>query len=62
MGYVLSLSGVQGCIIAAENPEQLEANFRVAQAFEPFLPQEMKAIENKTANIWQETTFFRRWT
>lgn len=61
MGYVLSLPGVQGCVIAAENPQQLEANFQVAQAFKPLTQEEMKAIEQLTANVWQETTFFRAW-
>ncbi len=62
MGYVLSLSGVHGCIIAAENVEQLESNFRVAQAFKPLTPEEMAAIEQRTAVAWQENTFFRAWT
>ena len=62
MGYVLSLSGVDCCIIAAENPEQLESNVRVAQAFQPFNETEMKAIEKLTANAGEDGTFFRKWT
>ncbi len=62
MGYVLSLSGVHCCIIAAETVEQLEFNVRVAKAFQPLNSQEMAFIEKLTANAWQDNTFFRRWT
>ncbi|MGK7898192.1 MAG: aldo/keto reductase [Xenococcus sp. (in: cyanobacteria)] len=62
MGYVLSLSGVDCCIIAAENPEQLESNVQVAQAFQPLNKTQMKAIEQLTANAGEDGAFFRRWT
>jgi aryl-alcohol dehydrogenase-like predicted oxidoreductase len=62
MGYVLSLAGVHGCIIAAENPGQLAANVRVAQAFQTLTPAEMTHIEQLTARAWQDNTFFRQWT
>ena len=62
MGYTLSLSGVHCCIIAAENPEQLESNVRVAQAFQPLNETEMKAIEQLTVNAGEDGAFFRQWT
>ena len=62
MGYALSLSGVHCCIIAAENPEQLESNVRVAQAFQPLNETEMKAIEQLTVNAGEDGAFFRQWT
>ena len=62
MGYTLSLSGVHCCIIAAENPEQLESNVRVAQAFQPLNKTEMQAIEKLTANAGEDGAFFRKWT
>jgi aryl-alcohol dehydrogenase-like predicted oxidoreductase len=62
MGYVLSLSGVHSCIIAAENVTQLESNVRVAQQFQPLTQKQLAEIEKLTAQTWQETTFFRRWT
>ncbi|WP_040484729.1 aldo/keto reductase [Lyngbya aestuarii] len=62
MGYVLSLAGVHCCIIAAETVEQLESNFKVAQAFKPLTSEDMAAIENRTAVAWQDNTFFRAWT
>ncbi len=62
MGYTLSLSGVHCCIIAAENPEQLESNVRVAQAFQPLNEAEMKAIEQLTVNAGEDGAFFRKWT
>ena len=62
MGYTLSLSGVHCCIIAAENPAQLESNVQVAQAFQPLKETEMKAIEQLTANAGQDGAFFRKWT
>lgn len=62
MGYTLSLSGVHCCVIAAENPEQLEANFKVAQAFQPLDQAAMKNIEQLTVNAGEAGAFFRQWT
>lgn len=62
MGYVLSLPGVHCCIIAAETVEQLRGNVQVAAAFQPLPPETMKAIEQLTAHVWEDNTFFRQWT
>ncbi len=62
MGYVLSLAGVHCCIVATESVEMLQSNVRVAQEFQQLTQQDMGAIEQKTANVWQENTFFRAWT
>ncbi|HAC65861.1 MAG TPA: aldo/keto reductase [Cyanothece sp. UBA12306] len=62
MGYVLSLSGVHCCIIAAETIEQLKGNIEVATAFQVLSPAQMKEIEQLTAHAWQDNTFFRHWT
>ena len=62
MGYVLSLSGVHSCIIAAENAAQLESNVRVAQQFQPLTEKQLTGIEQLTAKTWQDTTFFRHLT
>lgn len=62
MGYTLSLPGVHCCVIAAENPQQLEANFKVAQAFQALSPAEMKHIEQLSANAGEAGNFFRQWT
>ncbi|MGB3535664.1 MAG: aldo/keto reductase [Microcoleaceae cyanobacterium] len=62
MGYVLSLAGVHCCIIAAESVEQLTSNFRVAQQFQALNADQMAAIKARTAQAWQENTFFRAWT
>ncbi|NEP26643.1 aldo/keto reductase [Moorena sp. SIO3I6] len=62
MGYVLSLEGVHCCIIAAESVEQLESNFKVAQAFQSLSSAQMTAIETRTASAWEDNTFFRKWT
>jgi aryl-alcohol dehydrogenase-like predicted oxidoreductase len=61
MGYALSQPGVHCCIIAAETVSQLEHNVSVAQAFQPLGEKEMTAIEQRTASIWQDSTFFRSW-
>lgn len=62
LGYVLSQPGIHACIVAAETLTQLENNVKVAQAFQPLSSEELRAIEKLTAETWQETTFFRRWT
>jgi aryl-alcohol dehydrogenase-like predicted oxidoreductase len=62
MGYVLSLTGVHCCIIAAENVAQLQSNVRVAQTFQPLAQTDMTAIEQLTARAWEDNTFFRQWT
>ncbi|MGK7957143.1 MAG: aldo/keto reductase, partial [Crocosphaera sp.] len=62
MGYVLSLNGVHTCIIAAESVEQLQGNVRVASRFQPLNSSQLSEIETLTAKVWEENTFFRRWT
>lgn len=62
LGYAMSQSGVHCCIIAAETVAQLEHNVSVAQAFQPLSTKELAAIEQRTANIWEDNTFFRAWT
>ncbi|MDJ0555530.1 MAG: aldo/keto reductase [Microcoleaceae cyanobacterium MO_207.B10] len=62
MGYVLSLAGVHCCIVATESVEMLQSNVRVAQGFQQLTQQDMAAIEQKTASVWRENTFFRAWT
>jgi len=61
MGYSLSLPGVHCCVIAAENPAQLEQNVAIARQYHPLSPVEMAAIEQRTLASWQENTFFRTW-
>lgn len=62
MGYTLSLAGVHTCVIAAESIEQLEHNIEVAKAFEPLDETAMAEIEQRTAGVWEENSFFRAWT
>ncbi len=62
MGYVLSLGGVHTCIIAAESIQQLKGNVQVASQFQPLNPSQLSEIETLTAKVWEENTFFRRWT
>ncbi|WP_319422571.1 aldo/keto reductase [Pleurocapsa sp. FMAR1] len=62
MGYSLSLSGVHCCIIAAENPEQLESNVTVARNYTPLNAAQMSQIEQLTVNAGENGAFFRRWT
>ena len=62
LGYTLSQSGVHCCVIAAETVAQLEHNVSVAQAFQPLSASELAAIEQRTAAIWEDSTFFRAWT
>jgi aryl-alcohol dehydrogenase-like predicted oxidoreductase len=61
MGYALSQSGVHCCIIAAENITLLEQNVKIAQAFQPLANKELLAIEQRTAAVWKENSFFRQW-
>jgi aryl-alcohol dehydrogenase-like predicted oxidoreductase len=62
MGYSLSLPGVHCCIIAAENPEQLESNVNVARNYTPLNPTQMAEIEQLTVNAGEDGAFFRQWT
>ena len=62
LGFTLSQPGVQCCVIAAETVAQLEHNVSVAQAFQSLSTKEMAAIEQRTAAIWEDGTFFRSWT
>lgn len=62
MGYSLSLPGVHCCVIAAENPTQLESNVKVAQNYQALTKAEMQNIEQLTVNAGDDGLFFRRWT
>jgi aryl-alcohol dehydrogenase-like predicted oxidoreductase len=62
MGYSLSLPGVHCCIIAAENPEQLESNVIVARNYTPLDTAQMTQIEQLTVNAGENGAFFRQWT
>ena len=62
LGYTLSQSGVHTCIIAAEDPAQLERNVEAARNFKPLAATELAAIERRTAPVWEDNTFFRQWT
>ena len=62
MGYTLSLPGVHCCIIAAENPEQLESNVTVARNYTPLDTAQMTQIEQLTTNAGEDGAFFRQWT
>ncbi len=62
MGYSLSLPGVHCCIIAAENPEQLESNVTVARNYTSLDTAQMTQIEQLTANAGEDGAFFRQWT
>ena len=61
MGYALSQAGVHTCIIAAETVAQLEENVAAARAFQPMSAEAMAAIEQRTAAVWEDNSFFRRW-
>lgn len=62
MGYSLSLPGVHCCVIAAENPEQLESNVTVARNYTPLDTAQMTQIEQLTAKAGEDGAFFRQWT
>jgi aryl-alcohol dehydrogenase-like predicted oxidoreductase len=62
LGYAMSQPGVHCCVVAAETIAQLEDNVKVAQAFQPLSKQELAAIEQRTATIWEDSTFFRAWS
>ncbi|MBD6616933.1 aldo/keto reductase [Komarekiella sp. 'clone 1'] len=62
LGYTMSQPGVHCCVIAAETTAQLEANVKIARAFQPLKEQELTAIAQQTAGIWEDGTFFRAWT
>lgn len=62
MGYSLSQPGVHCCVIAAETVKQLEENVNVARAFQPLSNKVLAAIEQRTAAVWEDGTFFRAWT
>lgn len=62
LGYPLSQPGVSSAIVAAESPEQLEANVETARQFQTLTTAQLQDIESRTANNWETYTFFRSWT
>lgn len=61
LGYAMSQAGVHCCVVAAETVAQLEENVSIAQAFSELSAKEMAAIEQRTAAVWEDNTFFRAW-
>jgi len=59
--YSLSQPGVHCCIISADNVKQLKENAWIASIFRQQNDSELAAIEERTAKIWQDTTFYRAW-
>ena len=62
LGYALSQPQVHCCIIAADTLEQLEENLAAARTFQPMSAEVLSGIEQRTAAVWQEASFFRRWS
>ncbi|QIR39123.1 aldo/keto reductase [Tolypothrix sp. PCC 7910] len=61
LGYTLSQPGVNCCVIPADSVQQLEENIQAARSFQPLNQQKLAEIEQLTAQIWQESTFYRSW-
>jgi aryl-alcohol dehydrogenase-like predicted oxidoreductase len=62
MGYALSQPQVHCCIIAADTLTQLQENIAAAKGFQPMAPETLSHIEQRTATVWQEASFFRNWS
>jgi aryl-alcohol dehydrogenase-like predicted oxidoreductase len=62
LGYTLSQVGVHCAVIAAETIEQLEENVQAAVDFQPLQAEALAEIEQRTATVWEDNSFFRRWT
>ncbi|MEM9807504.1 MAG: aldo/keto reductase [Cyanobacteria bacterium P01_D01_bin.56] len=62
LGYTLSQPGVHCAVIAAETVTQLEENVKAAAEFQTLDESALATIEQKTAAVWQDNTFFRAWT
>lgn len=62
LGYALSQPQVHCCIVAADTPEQLAENLEAARGFQPLTTEQLLAMEQRTAQVWQEANFFRRWS
>ncbi|MEL6453936.1 MAG: aldo/keto reductase [Cyanobacteria bacterium J06623_5] len=62
LGYTLSQQGVHCAVIAAESIAQLEENVRAATDFQPLSAAMLAEIEQRTADAWEDNTFFRAWT
>ncbi|PSO54264.1 MAG: aldo/keto reductase [Cyanobacteria bacterium QH_8_48_120] len=62
LGYTLSQAGVHCAVTAAETPAQLESNVKLARAFQPFPNSTLEEIEQRTADVWKDITFYRDWT
>ncbi len=61
MSYTLSQPGVHCCIIPADNVQQLAENVQVARTFKQLNSNQLDTLEKRTAQIWQDTTFYRAW-
>lgn len=60
MAYVLSLSGVSTVIVGCRTPQEVEANVRIAQAFQPLSAEQLAALERQALPFAPMTTAFKR--
>ncbi|BAZ27697.1 hypothetical protein NIES4074_01240 [Cylindrospermum sp. NIES-4074] len=61
MSYSLSQPGVHCCVISVDDVQQLEENVNVARSFEQLSDRQLAEIEQRTATIWRESSFYRSW-
>lgn len=62
LNYALSVPGVFGCVVAAENPQQLAENVNYVRQLTALDAAGRTALENRVASAWEEVTFYRQWT
>jgi aryl-alcohol dehydrogenase-like predicted oxidoreductase len=62
LNYTLSQPGVHCCVVAAETPEQLTRNVEAARRFVELNASQLASIEQRTAKVWEEVSFYRAWT
>lgn len=62
IGYTLSQPQVHCCIIAVDTLEQLAENIAAARAFQTLSADALSNIEQRTATVWQNASFFRGWS
>lgn len=59
-GYVLSLPGVSNVIIGCQTPREVDDNARIAREFQPFTPERMRTLEDRTRAQAATFAYFKK--
>lgn len=60
LGFAWSIPGVSLAIVGCETPEEVDENADIARTFQPFAPERMRELEERTSRAATAYAYFKR--